>query len=47
MVRSPNRDYGEYIAALDTEMGNLTPGGTLSSGTITQETSEMHATKPI
>lgn len=23
MVRSPNRDYGEYISALDTEMGNL------------------------
>ena len=23
LVRSPNRDYGEYIAALDTEMGNL------------------------
>ena len=23
LVRSPNRDYGEYIAALDAEMGNL------------------------
>jgi membrane dipeptidase len=23
LVRSPTRDYGEYIAALDTEMGNL------------------------
>ena len=23
MIRSPNRDYGQYIAALDTDMGNL------------------------
>lgn len=23
LVRSPNRDYGEYVAALDTQMGNL------------------------
>jgi membrane dipeptidase len=23
LLRSPNHDYGEYIAALDTEMGNL------------------------